>query len=321
MKTLNLLPENDRDLLLAQQIGLSLESRKGTADIQDDLIGLLHDFKQKEVSEILTYPSSSDIWEDIEEKTQKSKKTKARIVPFYQNPVVLRWAVAATVLIASFTGLFLYNQAQPVLIAQSKNQIEVVNLEDGSVITLRPYSSLFELTSKNSRSYKLEGEGFFNVAKDPLNTFSVSTDQGVVTVLGTRFNLSTWGGSTIVYLEEGSIRFQDERKNSTELIPGQSAQILEGRLSLPSVANPNLYIDWLNNQLSLENTSVESAVSELEQHFNITLDITQIENPLELLGGTIILDEVDNTLSDLGVILSGTFRKTGERTYRFIPLN
>ena len=321
METLNLLPENDRDLLLAQQIGQSLESQKGTAGIQDDLIGLLHDFKQQEVNEILAYPSSSDIWEYIEEQTQKSEKVKARIIPFYQNPAVLRWAVAATVLIASFTGLFLYNQAQPVLIAQSGSQMEVVNLEDGSVITLRPYSSLFELASKDSRSYKLEGEGFFDVAKDPSNIFNVSTDLGVVTVLGTRFNLSTWGNSTIVYLEEGSIRFEDESNNSTELIPGQSAQISEGKLSVPSTANPDLYTDWLNNQLSLENTSIESAVSELEQHFNITLDITQIENPLELLGGTIILDEADNTLSDLGVILSGTFRKTGERTYRFIPLN
>ena len=319
METINLLPENDRDLLLAQQIGLSLESKKGTGDIRDELVGLLHDFKQQEVEEILSHPSSSDIWESIKEKTQKPKK--ANVIPFYQNPAILRWAVAATILIASFTGLFLYNQTRPVLIAQSQGQIETINLEDGSVITLRPYSSLYELASGNIRSYKLEGEGFFDVAKDPSNPFNVASDQGLVTVLGTRFNLSTWGNATMVYLEEGSIQLEDKKENQVILIPGQSAAILEGELSEAIASNPELYTDWMSNQLSLDNTSIQSAVFELEQHFNITLDISGVENPSELLGGTIILDQAENTLSDLGIILSGTFRKTGERNYQFIPLN
>lgn len=319
METLNLLPENDQDLLLAQQIGLSLESKKGTGHIQDELVGLLNDFKQQEVEEILSYPSSSDIWESIKEKTQETKRPN--VIPFYQNPAILRWAVAATILIASFTGLFLYNQAQPVLIAQSQGQIEVVNLEDGSVIMLRPHSSLYKLASDNTRSYKLEGEGFFDVAKDPSNPFDVASDQGLVTVLGTRFNLSTWGNATVVYLEEGSIRLEDEKENQVVLIPGQSAKISEGQLTSPELSDAYLYTDWLNNQLSLDNTSIQSAVFELEQHFNITLDISGVENPSELLGGTIMLDQVENTLSDLGIILSGTFRKTGERNYQFIPLN
>lgn len=86
---------------------------------------------------------------------------------------------------------------QPALIAQSDSTIETIILADGSEVSLRPHSSLYEIAFSNSeRSYKLDGEGFFSVAKDTDRPFSVNTSSRTITVLGTEFDVSTWGNTT-----------------------------------------------------------------------------------------------------------------------------
>lgn len=314
------LPDNDRDLLLAKQIGEALESRHDLVSLQDPLLDELFDFKKAELEEISAIDWSPELWENIERHTKSSEK--ARVLPFYKNNNFIKFAVAAAVLIAAFTGLFLYNQSRPVVVGKSLASINEIVLQDGSVVTLRPYSTLLALTSDpEGRQYRIIGEGFFDVEYDPEHPFSVEAGAAKVTVLGTRFNLSSWGDAPVVYLEEGSVRFEDKTRQNVILQPGEAATLTDGALIKRDASTAQSYTDWMNNFLMLDNTSISKAIDELEQHYNVTINIEAIPKPDELLGGTIILGDADSTLSDLGIILGGTFRKTGEQNYRFIPLN
>ena len=81
--------------------------------------------------------------------------------------------------------------------------------------------------------------------------FSVVGNYGIVKVLGTKFNFSTWGNTDIVYLEEGKIVFKSNLNDNDELIlsPGQSSQIKEGQIDLLSYTSGEQFIDWISDTL------------------------------------------------------------------------
>ncbi|MEP1307475.1 MAG: FecR domain-containing protein [Balneola sp.] len=324
METKDLLPENDPDLLLAKLLGSSLSTGENISSVQDPLIQKIISYRDKEKKEIDSLKNSiSEIWVNVDEETKPSKNATVTSLSSDRTINVRIWATAATVLIAAFIGIFWFtNLSQPKLIAQSNTKIEVVMLADGSEISLRPNSSFFELSvTENKRAYKLDGEAFFIVSKDRDRPFSVEANNGIVTVLGTQFNVSTWGNETIVYLEEGSIRLDDQNRNSVILSPGDKALISESSISTVSNEDGAQYKDWLDNSIVLKSTPVFEVIEELQHHFKIEIDISDLQNKSELITGSIPLTNLRSTLDDLGLILGGTFREVNPDSFVFIPLN
>ena len=96
-----------------------------------------------------------------------------------------------------------FNGLQTVL---PKGNIEVKNtsdkpykvlLEDGTVVILKPQSSLShpEHFGDKSRIVYLSGEAFFNVTKNPSKPFFVYTGELVTRVLGTSFNVKSFNSA------------------------------------------------------------------------------------------------------------------------------
>ena len=196
---------------------------------------------------------------------------------------------------------------------------EIISLPDGSSVTLRPYSKLYEIDrSEQTAEYELAGEAYFEITKNPGRIFSVKTDQSEVRVLGTKFILSDWGNASTVYLQEGRIQYTSlESRNSVELEPGQSATVTETTTSPQvSAASETSFTDWLNNELVFQNKPARTVFNELEQHFNISIQapagILQ-----ENLSGSIQLNELTSVLRDLELVLGGTFTQTGHNSYVF----
>ncbi len=319
MATEQNLPENDLDLLLAQSIGEVLDSKADFTGLKDDLIDQLVDFKTRELTSYETNaPHSAFIWDAIESQT----KRKAKVLPLYQRPITYTWAAAAVLLIAAFIGFYWISlNPTPELVAQSDSIIQTVTLGDGTEVTLRPYSELYELISnENERSYSLNGEAFFDVTSDLNRPFSVLAGDGLVTVLGTRFNVSSWGSSTQVYLEEGSVRFESSSQNAVILEPGQRSELALGTITNPENVPAEEYTDWLSDTIVFNASNPEDVVAEIGQHFNITININQLEDT-STLDGTLRLDSVAQTLEDLEFVLGGTFRQLSANEYTFIALD
>lgn len=320
------IPEDDKDLQLARKIGKSLESGSSISEIDDPLVSELLEYRrQAGLKSDGFLPDTAALWSRIEQETRPQEaggdSDSANIRPIRTTERRWVWAVAASLLIAAFAGYFYFlAPSQPTLIAESQQAQKTVQLEDGSRVILRPFSKMYLVEKQNGElRYELSGEGYFDVATVPGRTFSVTAGNGRVSVLGTRFVLSSWGDLVQVYLEEGSVRFETaDRSQSTILEPGNYAAIT-GDLQIrePRPADIGQFTDWMNDELSFRNREAAYVFSELEQHFNIEINAPEaVSNTM--IGGTLSLARLDSSLNDLGVVLGGTFNSTGDRTYSFI---
>ena len=323
----NTLPENDSDLQRARRIGKYLEGEI-TLNIEDDpLLDFLSAYKENRQHEARDFEDteiqSGEMWDGISKATRPGEND-ATIYRLGQSKSDSKtiWAIAASLLIAAFIGFatYFYLSQQPQMIASSSATIQTVTLEDGSRVTLRPYSSIEALSvSPGEHSYKLEGEAYFDVVENSRRTFSVRAGNGVVRVLGTSFDLSNWGNQTQVYLEEGAIEFRNlETDETVTLSPGQAAEIGPDNLLNTKPAEIIEYTDWMNRELTFRNKTASYVFSEMEQEYNITISAPDsILNAR--LSGSLSLDNIGESLEDLSLVLDGQFVNKGENSYTFVP--
>lgn len=123
----------------------------------------------------------------------------------------------------------------------------IVNLSDGSVVTLNSGSSLAYSSSykKGERRVVLSGEASFQVAKNPKQPFIVITKDFDVRVLGTVFNVSSYSGKngSSVVLASGSVVIIRGENKST-LKPGQKAELnADGDFLITNVTASD-YMAW-----------------------------------------------------------------------------
>ncbi len=314
----NILPPNDPDLLLAKRIGEALPDLKALGSDEDPLLNDLFNYKRTVEEKDVDMVNSDDLWDSIESKINESGSNKGRILSM--TPAIRRFAIAASILIAAVVGSFLIqDQAQPTLIGESFASISQVTLSDGSSVSLRPHSKIYMINENdNEMTYKLEGEAYFEVTSDPQRIFTVKTEQSKVQVLGTKFILSERDNTSSVFLEEGRISFEAlDSGNAIELEPGQSSKI---DLNTPSPVvtqkDPQVYTDWLNNELIFNNDRVGDIFSELEQHYNISIQGPDVVKN-ETLSGSIELGDIDTVLRDFELVLGGSFTKVDTKTYQF----
>lgn len=121
-----------------------------------------------------------------------------------------------------------------------------LRLSDGTIVYLNSESKLKypEVFSGEERKVYLEGEGYFEVAKDAKHPFRVMVNDMEVEVLGTHFNVNAYPeqkGVTTT-LAEGKVRVRD-RGREVVLEPGQQAIATSGQLEVREV-DVKEYLSW-----------------------------------------------------------------------------
>ena len=315
----NQFTHNDPDLNLAREIGRLRSEGKELEFSDDSLMEHLLFYKAEMESQAEEVEvSSSGIWLKISKEIQPVKKNRIFKLNYVRSPV---FKIAAAILLAALLTLFYFNRpGQMDLIAESMQNISSVTLEDNSTVTLRPHSKLWVYTNSlnHTQSYHLDGEGYFSVTRDSERQFTVETDYGNVTVLGTKFNLSSHSGRMEVVLEEGAVEVKSARTGQTEkLKPGEMARIVNDEsISINSSVNVDQVVSWMQNRLDFTEKRAREIFNELEFHFDITIQAPgDIED--EMLGGSITLADKAQSLNDLGLVLGGSFETKDGKTYTF----
>lgn len=305
------------DEQLTADFGALMDGTLAQDSINDPLMPVLNRFKEERF-EPLEDSGKQQVWAMID----KEISGPAKIHQLEAKRNIKAWLVAASVLIVSFIGLYaVFTDQSPKVLLQTYADSGEITLKDGSEVILRPYSTLTELSySGDQQEYSLDGEGFFSVVKNADREFKVTAGNGTVTVLGTRFNLSSWDEHTEVYLEEGSVRFESAVTSSGVILqPGESAQTIgRGAVIRNEQADAREYNDWRNNQLIFTNKEVSSIIAELEQHFNIVIRVPDALQSVTLSGG-LTLDSPEQSLEYLALTLDGDFVKITDMEYRFTP--
>jgi transmembrane sensor len=163
-------------------------------------------------------------------------------------------------------------------LSTAKGESYVTTLSDGSKIFLNAGSSITYPVSfvGSERKVTIKGEGFFEVAKNISQTFSVSilsssgADKGHVTVTGTHFNVSAYDDEMAVRttLEEGTVIYQKDEKKVT-LTPGQQAILTENNVKVVNNVNVTKITAWKNGEFFFLDDDIKTIMRQLARWYDL----------------------------------------------------
>lgn len=153
-------------------------------------------------------------------------------------------------------------------------QYQVV-LGDGTRIWLNAASSLrFPVAFTGSRRRViLNGEGYFEVAKDKSRVFEVIANQDTVQVLGTHFNVNGYrdNGKIITTLLEGRVRVAMGQTAAT-LEPGQQAIVASDQdVDINRHANVEDAVAWHEGMFSFNSLSIEEILQQVSRWYDVEI--------------------------------------------------
>jgi len=147
-------------------------------------------------------------------------------------------------------------------------------LADGSQVWLNVSSSLTYPTVfvGNARNVTLEGEAYFEVAKNAAKPFYVKHADMEVKVLGTHFNVNTYADeeNEKVTLLEGSVNVL-KGTNSGVLKPGQQAQVNATKITVKDGVNLAEAIAWKNDVFYFEDADIKSIMRQIQKWYNVDI--------------------------------------------------
>ena len=226
-----------------------------------------------------------------------------------------RWLMYAAVLLVPLAGfiyltVFSSKQHDLITLATAKGEVKTVNLPDGTVVTLNESSTLVypDGFDDDRRQVELEGEAFFEVARDTSQPFYVQAKSAAVKVLGTSFNVKARKREVSVSVVTGKVkfggRFDHNWTNSTELEAGDAATY---HLDLETLdqkeEDSENVLFWKNRILRYQDTRLETVAEEVSDFYPGKLII---KNP-ELNNCLIDASYEDQTIEEIANLIAFSF--------------
>lgn len=146
-------------------------------------------------------------------------------------------------------------------------ETRTVDLADGSTLTLSTDSAVnINVDSSGRRVTLLRGEILAQVAKHEGESFTVDTDDGTATALGTAFTVRKEAASTVIAVAESRVRVCPSREGDAAcltLTPGQRARLTPRQVvHLPDVAAIDVGA-WAEGWLSVDDRPLVEVLDEL----------------------------------------------------------
>lgn len=207
---------------------------------------------------------------------------KIKPVRQMQKPTIFSvvWKVAAV--FAFLLAGYYYTTTLDTSVKTEISQTETFSLPDGSEVALNSGSKI-SYNKKNwseKRELSLDGEAYFKVTKG--NKFSVKTVEGIVSVLGTQFNVFARDGLFVVTCYEGlvSVAFND---TLLKVPAGSKVQIENGNLVINEISENHSPV-WLADESSFENVPLQMVVKELERQFPNKVSLENVDSTKRFTG-------------------------------------
>ncbi|AZQ58942.1 FecR family protein [Maribacter sp. MJ134] len=245
-----------------------------------------------------------EAWAQLGERRAQKQPKVVSITPFKS---FLRIAAAVAVLLAG--SYFYLNTLDATITTQYAESKEIV-LPDSSEVILNSDSHL-SYNEKNwdeERNISLKGEAFFKVAKG--KKFTVSTDQGAVSVLGTQFNVENRKGFFEATCYEGIVSVTYNGKE-IKLHAGNSFLSVNGKITQSKVA-VNTTPSWLNNESTFKSIPLSYVFDEFERQHNTTIETKNIDTA-QLFTGTFSNTDKELALRSISVPLQIKFKLEGNK--------
>lgn len=195
-------------------------------------------------------------------------------------------------------------------IAPEGHRTEAV-LTDGTEICLNSGSRLDILSSGDGeRRVRLAGEAYLDVAHDDARPFVVETSRMEVRVLGTSFDVSTYGDVHSVVLVEGSVEVGSLESQERNIIEPDQMYTYDGNTGLSRVeqVDAESLTTWKDGYLDIRNMTVQELFIQLERYYGVRIVCNDIpETQLTMSGKLILESRIDSVLDNLTNLLHMTY--------------
>lgn len=159
--------------------------------------------------------------------------------------------------------------------ATATAETEEVVLADGSTVRLGPETAIVVAFTDKRRDVRLlSGMAHFEVAPNPDRPFAVAANGVTATVIGTEFDVGTYGGGTSVEVRNGHVRVGDSegrQSGAADLHAGDWARVdADGRMTTGHVS-PDFVGGGRFGRLMVRGQSIAEVIDRMRPWFSGTV--------------------------------------------------
>lgn len=197
-----------------------------------------------------------------------------------------------------------------------------VTLADGTMVNLNAGSSLkypVQFIKGHKREVVLDGEAFFDVAKDKAHPFIVKTRGVDVKVLGTKFNVSSYQEDADIntVLIEGSVKLCDANNANKKamLVPGEKGSWNKNKNDIAvNQVDTRFYTEWINGEIVFRKTPFRDIIIKLERTYNVTIENNRKDILDKKFNASFNknIESIEKVLETMSKIQGFTYKKEGK---------
>lgn len=131
----------------------------------------------------------------------------------------------------------------------------------------------------NSRNVTLDGEGYFDVTKDPQKPFIVKTKQYDIKVLGTEFNVTAYSASSSfeTSLIKGAVEVSSSTSHAKMMLQPNTRTYVENGILKKGAIEHETYFLWKEGLICFYDEPVGKMIEKLELYYDIKIDVQNKE--------------------------------------------
>lgn len=307
----------------------SIIARKLSGEISERDLKLLDDWIAESTNNQIEYEDIQLLWEktgtfQIPSKLDQSIALKqvhkrANIVGPKTQRLSLVYQVAAVLFLSIFlAGAYSYFFPRSFTNTEYFEKVTAavgtrthIDLPDGTRVLLNSGSTVRfsnQFTSKSQRRIELNGEAYFEVAKDPVHPFIVQAGQLTVRALGTEFNIDAYNPAETVevVLVEGKVAVNQIHSPSSQAVllsPSEKVQfsVKENIMQKAKADKLDKYIGWIDGKMVFVDDPIQEVILKLENWYNVDIRLEDQQLNRYRFTGTFIEESVDEILHTLSL--------------------
>jgi ferric-dicitrate binding protein FerR (iron transport regulator) len=262
----------------------------------------------------------------------------------------LKWifrAVAVLLLISSAgAAAFLFNSdaqtspqlemlAEERMITTDADQHKTLQFSNGSKVILNSHSTLTYRTGTPGSStieVILDGEAWFEADPDHEQAqpaFAVTTPDGVIRDIGTKFLVTVENGLSRIVLQEGVVEVEPAGREdinsssvgySFKVKKGEMVEFRETEIITRKTVNPTFYSSWATGVLVLAQSGVKEFAEYVEERFDVQVQLSQSSLEDIRLNGTVYYRSLDELVRSVSEVIGIPVYRSADRDTVYIGM-
>ncbi|MBN1117891.1 MAG: FecR family protein [Bacteroidales bacterium] len=263
---------------------------------------------------------SLNSWHELKTRITENEKQKSEKI---KHLTFWRSAVAACLLALITIGAFIIvNQKSDSVVLVTASDKQLFILPDSTEVWLNKNSRLSYNSEfgDDTRKVQLNGEAYFKVQHNPDKPFVILSNKTFTKVLGTKFNIRSYhsDSAVIVSVVQGKVQFGGMKSEKQALIltknsTGTYLKKSEG-LQKTLTETPNV-LAWQTNKLVFINSTLSYVIAQLEDFYNIQINLNSPEILNCSFSGTFNNQSLDEVIKILEFTMNLTFTQNNTSCY------